>query len=885
MTSPNQPHGNRFSKFFIPAFFITACFCLALIISAFVPAPAQANDQCENRAYLNAPIEKLLAALPHVSKHENALFSVAMSKNYALLGWRHEHILRGTYYFAVGTFTTDSSGRKAIAWNLADAYKLTTRGGVSEPSMAINDKGNVIIAIEDPVKMVAWMACKVTTSNSGGPRLSCGEYHDGAYQGGNPSVSLNLTATGEEQAVLAYEGWFLKTLFYRAGFFNDSSLSVDWSSRHHYTFGDTPMVAMNNLGDVVEVHFNALPFTHHIYYKLGTFDSAEKKVHFHHSHKYECYSEPFPTVAITDKALVEFQQRAHDFKLYYRYGTFNTSTGRVNWQGGTEKHQIGSNRSFMPWVAVNSQGDLLMAWKDWEKGPSSHVFGGVGKLGYGWACPWPTVTTDPVSHITGTSAQSGGEVTIEGDGPVTARGVCWSTSQNPTIDDDHTNDGTRFGPFTSRLSGLSPDTTYYVRAYATNAYGTGYGEQMSFHSGKILPKVWTLPPLFIKTNSAWAGGAVIRRGEGPVTDRGLCWSTSPNPTLNDPNLSKGSGLGAYYAKIEGLDPDTTYYVRAYATNRGGTSYGASLRFTTAHPSLPTVQSSDPSNLTASSAVLGGDVTSQGSSPVSERGVVWATTPQPNLNNHRVPMGGGLGPFGQEVGGLSAETTYYMRAYAINSAGVVYGAEKRFATTAGDLPVVSTTAPYGETEDTALSGGYVANGGQTPVTARGVCWSTSPNPDISGSHTNDGDGTGEFHSVMSGLSPETTYYVRAYATNSAGTAYGEQYSFNTIGSGYPEVETLDIVELNVENAKVSGDVVADGGATVETRGVCWSTSPNPSLDDNVVDSGSGLGKFEALISGLSLETVYYARAFATNQNGTSYGHVVTFRNTFCPYPCR
>ena len=284
MTSPNQPHGNRFSRFFIPAFFITACFCLALLMPALVTNPAQANDQCENRAYLNAPIEKLLAALPHVSKHENALFSVAMSKNYALLGWRHENILRGTYYFAVGTFTTDSSGRKAIAWNLADAHKLTTRSGVSEPSMAINDKGNVIIAIEDPVKMVAWMACKVTTSNSGGPSLNCGEYHDGAYQGSNPSVSLNLTASGEEQAVLAYEGWFLKTLFYRAGFFNDSALSVDWSSRHHYTYGDTPMVAMNNLGDVVEVHFNALPFTHHIYYKLGTFDSAEKKIHFHLTH-------------------------------------------------------------------------------------------------------------------------------------------------------------------------------------------------------------------------------------------------------------------------------------------------------------------------------------------------------------------------------------------------------------------------------------------------------------------------------------------------------------------------------------------------------------------------------------------------------------------------
>ena len=92
----------------------------------------------------------------------------------------------------------------------------------------------------------------------------------------------------------------------------------------------------------------------------------------------------------------------------------------------------------------------------------------------------PTVTTIAISNIDKTTAMGGGNVTADGGATVTARGICWSTSQNPTISGSHTTDGTGTGTFTSNMTGLEPNTTYYVRAYATNSAGTAYGDQVSF---------------------------------------------------------------------------------------------------------------------------------------------------------------------------------------------------------------------------------------------------------------------------------------------------------------------------------------------------------------------------------------------------------------------
>jgi len=165
----------------------------------------------------------------------------------------------------------------------------------------------------------------------------------------------------------------------------------------------------------------------------------------------------------------------------------------------------------------------------------------------------PVVTTADVTDIAASTAKCGGEVVMEKGYELSARGVCWSTSPNPTIEDNHTVDGEGKGSFESDISGLTESTTYYVRAYATNEYGTGYGEEKSFTtSAKTLPQVTTTSVTSISTISAVCGGNVTSDGNATITARGVCWSTSPNPTINNSKTINGSGIGSFTSNITGL---------------------------------------------------------------------------------------------------------------------------------------------------------------------------------------------------------------------------------------------------------------------------------------------------------------------------------------------
>ncbi len=194
----------------------------------------------------------------------------------------------------------------------------------------------------------------------------------------------------------------------------------------------------------------------------------------------------------------------------------------------------------------------------------------------------PTVTTSAVSNTTSSTATCGGNVTNDGNATVTARGVCWSTSHNPTVSNSHTTDGSGTGSFTSSITGLSQNTTYYVRAYATNSVGTAYGEERTFTTSASvsLPTVTTSSVSSITSSTATCGGNVTNDGNATVTARGVCWSTSHNPTVSNSHTTDGSGTGSFTSSITGLSANTTYYVRAYATNSAGTAYGEELTFTT-----------------------------------------------------------------------------------------------------------------------------------------------------------------------------------------------------------------------------------------------------------------------------------------------------------------
>jgi len=195
------------------------------------------------------------------------------------------------------------------------------------------------------------------------------------------------------------------------------------------------------------------------------------------------------------------------------------------------------------------------------------------------------IITSAVSAITSNSATSGGSITTDGGAAITARGVCWSTNQNPTIADNKTSNALGSDSYTSSLNGLTPGATYNIRAYAINGQGIAYGNEVSFKTNVTLSiaTLTTSTPTNITSNSATLGGNVTSDGNTAVTERGVCYSTSQNPTINNTKVIMGSGAGTFTITCTGLLVDATYYVRAYAINSQGTAYGNQLNFIAGGP--------------------------------------------------------------------------------------------------------------------------------------------------------------------------------------------------------------------------------------------------------------------------------------------------------------
>lgn len=382
--------------------------------------------------------------------------------------------------------------------------------------------------------------------------------------------------------------------------------------------------------------------------------------------------------------------------------------------------------------------------------------------------------TTPVSNITSTSAKSGGFLSSNSGQVIIERGICWSTNTSPTTINSKAISIGGIGNYTCDMTGLIIGTTYYVRAYVTTADGTIYANQLSFNTLGV-PKLTTTTISSITGSTAVSGGIITNSGGSTVTARGVCWSTTPTPNINlSTKTVNGTGTGSFTSSITGLTPGLRYYVRAYATNAVGTSYGGEVSFTTQN--IGSVTTNSLTSITNTSATCGGNVISDGGSPVTTRGICWNTTGTPTIANTRTLNGSGTGAFISSMTALSPGTTYFVRAYATNAIGTAYGSVISFSTQT--IPTVTTIAVTSITTTSAICGGNVVADGGTTVTSRGICWSTSINPTILNSRTINGSGTGSFTSTMTGLATGTYYYVRAYATNSWGTSYGSNLLFRT-----------------------------------------------------------------------------------------------------------
>lgn len=333
---------------------------------------------------------------------------------------------------------------------------------------------------------------------------------------------------------------------------------------------------------------------------------------------------------------------------------------------------------------------------------------------------------------------------------------------------------------------------------------------------RLNPKLSTTQVLNVKSDSATVVGFVVASGDG-FSERGICYATQTGPTTSDSKtiFSDPVTKATFAVKLSGLAYATKYYARAYAIGAGATIYGDEVTFTTL-PVVPTLTTAAITVITGNSATGGGNVTVAGGADVTARGVCFGKNHNPTVSDSKTANGTGTGAFISALSGLKGHTVYYIRAYATNSAGTGYGPEVTF-TTLVDLPVVTTTAVTGITKVAAVSGGEVTYDGGGTVTARGLAWATTANPTTAGTTIVDGGtGIGVFVSNLTGLTLFTTYHVRAYAVNSAGTAYGSDVQFTTLA--------------NTRIWNVPGDYVAASypGSTFAD----WSPDKSPQVKSTV-----------------------------------------------------
>ena len=404
----------------------------------------------------------------------------------------------------------------------------------------------------------------------------------------------------------------------------------------------------------------------------------------------------------------------------------------------------------------------------------------------------PTITTASVSSIGQTTALSGGDVTFDGNAGITARGVCWGTATAPTtaLPTKTTESGTT-GAFTSNLTGLSPGTLYYVRAYATNYVGTTYGNEVSFTT------LWTCGAGITINHVAGTLAPVTKTViYGTVTnipgEPTKCWITSNlgadhQATAVNDATEASAGWYWQFNRMQGFKHDgttrtpATTWINSISENSDwlpandpcALSLGTGWRLPTstewtnvdASGNWTTWTGPWNSGLKLHAAGYlndsdGGLYNNRGFS-----GIYWSST-----QNGGASIGWGFYFYSSN----SNMNSYYLKAYGFSIRCI------KDAVIVPIVPTVTTTSVSNIGQTTATNGGNVTADGGAGITARGICWGTAIAPTTAlPTKTTEAGTTGAFTSNLTGLSPGTLYYVRSYATNYIGTAYGNEVSFTTL----------------------------------------------------------------------------------------------------------
>ena len=342
----------------------------------------------------------------------------------------------------------------------------------------------------------------------------------------------------------------------------------------------------------------------------------------------------------------------------------------------------------------------------------------------------PTVATLDATNVAYTTAVLNGNLTSTGGLEITEKGFFYGTSA-----DNLSQMATASTDFSAEVSGLNASTTYYFKALATNANGTSFGELKTFTTLTMArPTVVTLAATNITITSATLNGSVTDNNAS-VTARGFQLGASENDL--SVSLPVNTSEANFSMNIPGLDANTTYYFRAYATDEFGTVYGEVMDFTTSSVVAPTVSTLAVSEITYTTATLAGSITSDGGAAVTECGFRYSTSPMFG-SYETVTCTSVSNSFGYSLEGLNTGTTYYVKAYATNEVGTSLGEVQTFTTDSYLAPAVTTLAASGITVTCATMNGTVTSDGGAEITERGFVYSTSPLFSTSSTVTSDSE---------------------------------------------------------------------------------------------------------------------------------------------------
>jgi len=427
----------------------------------------------------------------------------------------------------------------------------------------------------------------------------------------------------------------------------------------------------------------------------------------------------------------------------------------------------------------------------------------------------PTVTTQAITErsVANGTARFNGTLVSLGDLPIIERGFVFGTAPNPTVGADERIliPGSNTGVFVANATDLQEGRVYHVRAFATNANGTEYGENVTVDFNAIMPTLGTtsVTARNFAERTATFSGSVTTVGDLQIIERGFVYSTTISlPTLgNSARLpAAGTGEGTFFANATSLTQGATYHIRPFVTNSAGTEYGNAITFDfNAIP--PTLSTGAPTiNLAEQSVVFHGSILTVGDPPYTQRGFVYGRTNTPivGIDSTVTVSGSGItGPFNIFVDNIPFGGTYFVRSFAIDYHGIARYGEVQSFNFNPIAATVTTQVPTFISPTIARFNGTITNMGTPTYTERGFVFSRNQNPETTNDATRvvvPGVGSGPFSIEVPGLDFGVQMFVRAYVISEAGVRYGQQVSFTL---QHPNISVFQ--GIMVTSADIGGNI--------------------------------------------------------------------------------